>query len=254
MKIESNMEVEVLRVEANNAYASVMYQGYAANKRVPNFAPQDSLYQESLKDESKQLKNVYHDFSQFNPMNFLGTAYIRSKIMESSQSQENSINLTPGTTLSLGEYSGQDVILSIGDSSVSMSWGSNPIGSAYVKKFNETINRMLNGQRDENGIPDLSKLTREQVAELRKIARDHEWTIMQMGGVEQYESIWRIGESFDYLIRIANGQMPMASLSPDMYEKIKAGLDKMGIDTSKPFYVNGQKFTFTEGGALRYSE
>jgi len=103
-------------------------------------------------------------------------------------------------------------------------------------------------------IPDLSKLTREQVAELREIERGHEWTIMQMGGVEQYESIRRIGESFDHLIRIANGQMPMASLSPDMYEKIKAGLEMVGIDTSKPFYVNGQKFIFTEGGALRCSE
>lgn len=61
--------------------------------------------------------------------------------------------------------------------------------------------------QDENGISDLSKLTREQVAELRKMERDHEQTIMQMGGAEQYESVLRIGESFDYLIRIANGQM-----------------------------------------------
>lgn len=40
-------------------------------------------------DESMRLKDVvYHDFSEFNPMNFLGTAYIRSKVMESSYGKE----------------------------------------------------------------------------------------------------------------------------------------------------------------------
>lgn len=230
-----------------------MYQGYAANKRVPNFSPQDSLYQESLKDESKKLKNVYRDFSEFNPMNFRG-AYIRSKIQAASQSQDNSINLTPGTALSLGEYSGKDVMLRIGDSSVSMSWGSDPMGSEYVKKFNDTLRSLLNGAVDENGIPDMSKLTREQLAVLKKIQKNHQSMISDLGGVEQYESIRRIGESFDALIRIANGQMPRAALSHDDHVNIKAGLEKAGIDTSSPFTVNGQKFYFTEGGTLRFSE
>ncbi len=232
-----------------------MYQGNTVKKRVPDFKPQDSMYEESLKDESKQLKNVYYDFSEFNPLNFKG-AYMRSKIEGSSenQNQENSINLTNGTTVNFGEYSGRDVTLCIGESSVSMSWGSSPIGSAYIKKINDTIKGMLNGERDENGIPDLSKLTREQVAIIFNMEKVHTKNVMKLGGVKQYETICKMGESFDALIRVANGQMPKAAISPDMHENIKAGLEKVGIDTTKPFTVNGQKFYFSEGGVLKFFE
>jgi len=48
--------------------------------------------------------------------------------------------------------------------------------------------------------------------------------------------------------------MPKAALDPILHENIKDGLDRMGVDTSKPFYVNGRKFYFTEGGALRFFE
>ncbi len=232
-----------------------MYQGNTANKRVPNFKPQDSMYEESLKDESKHLKNVYYDFSEFNPLNFKGT-YMRSKIegFSENQNQENSINLTPGTKVSLGEHAGKDVALCIGESSVSMSWGSEPMGSAYVKKFNDTLRSLLNGVVDENGVPDMSKLTKEQQSVLDNIQTNHQSMIMKLGGVEQYETICKMGESFDALIRVANGQMPKAAISPDMHENIKAGLEKVGIDTTKPFTVNGQKFYFSEGGVLKFFE
>lgn len=247
------MEVNVLRVEAYNTYASIIYQGNKVNKRMPNFAPQDSLYAESLNDESKQLKNVYYDVSEFNPLNFLCTAYISSKAIESAQVQENSINLTPGTTVSLGEYSGQDVVLHVGDSSISMFWGSNPIGSDYSKRITDYINQMINYAVDKYGFPDMSKLTKEQVAQIWKIEKNQQNVIYKLGGPEEYDYLTKIGGAVDCLIRVANGQMPMASLSHDVYEKIKTGLDKMGIDTSRPFYVNGQKFVFSEDGVLRYA-
>jgi len=233
-----------------------MYLGYhdhMADKGVPNFSPQDSLLQESLTDEPRKLKNVYYDPRELNPLNFRG-AYVRSKIQSVSQSQDNSINLTPGTVLSLGKYSGKDVTLHIEDSSVSMSWGSDPMGSEYVNKFNDTLRRLLNGAVDENGIPDMSKLSKEQLAVLEKIQKNHQSMIVSLGGVEQYEYIRRIGESFDALIRVANGQMPRAALSHEDHLNIKAGLEMVGIDTSRPFYINGQKFYFSEGGSLRYSE
>jgi hypothetical protein len=77
-----------MRVESNNSYAT-MYQGYSASKRAGALHPQDNVFQDSMVDESMCLKDVvYHDFSEFNPMNFLGTAYIRSKVMESSYGKE----------------------------------------------------------------------------------------------------------------------------------------------------------------------
>jgi hypothetical protein len=238
-----------MRVENNNSYAAVNYQDYADIKRVASFSKQDGPNKESLDDESRQIKNVYHDFKKFIPLNFRG-AYIQSQIQAASLNQKNSINLSSGTTFSLGEYSGQDVMISIGDSSVNMSWGTEPIGSSYVKKFNDTIRSLLKGNVDENGVPDLSKLTRQQISVLDKVTKKHETVIMKMGGVDQYESIRKIGESFDYLIRVSNSQMPEASLSLEDQINTLAGLEKIGIDTSNPFYINDQKLYFSKGGVL----
>lgn len=238
-----------MKVENNNSYGTVNYESYTAIKRVPGFSEQDGKIRENLNDETKLIKNLYHDFSEFNPLNFRG-AYIQSKIQAVSQEQGNSVNFTSGTAFSLGEYSGQDVMVRIGDGSVNMSWGTELIGSSYVKKFNDTVRSLLNGNVDENGIPDLSKLTREQISILDKVRKQHETVIMKMGGVDQYESIRKIGESFDYLIRVSNGQMPDTSLSPEDQINIKAGLEKIGIDTSRPFYISGQKLHFSGEGAL----
>lgn len=235
-----------MRIPASNANTST--HGLLATKKSPRFSEQNSVYENNLKDDTKQLKKVYHDFREFNPVNFVRTAYQFPKNLSSTSSiEDNSINLTPGTTLNLGNYSGQDVVLRIGNDSVGMSWGSSPIGNDDVKQFNDTLHRMLNGAVTETGAPDVSKLTKEQCAILSKMGHDSSKIVEQMGGIRQYEAIRHIGESFDLLIRVANGQMPMASLSPDNHVNIKAGLEKVGIDTSRPFYVNGQKFTLENG-------
>ena len=243
-----------MRVESNNSYAT-MSQGYSASKRAAALHPQDNVFQDSMVDESMRLKDVvYHDFSEFNPMNFLGTAYIRSKVMGSSYGQENSINLTPGERISLGKYSGENLYLEVRDSSCNIAWGSTPVGDDYNRRITDVINKMIGGAVDENGFPDMTKLTKEQNEIIHRMEMTHQWAVTQLGGPAEYDHLCRISDAIDQLIRIANGQMPKAALDPILHENIKDGLDRMGVDTSKPFYVNGRKFYFTEGGALRFFE
>lgn len=236
------MEGYILIVIDNNTNSPVVYKGYTPlTKKMPVFAPEDSKFQEALKDASKQLMNVYRDPEELMPGNYSATPYTYLKT-DPSQNQENSINLTPGSTISFGQYLGKDLTLRIGNSSVSMYWGSDPIGAAANERLNDTIRTMLKGAVNEGGAPDMTKLTKEQNAILDKISYANDAIITQMGGIEQYESIRKMGESFDLLIRVANGQMPPIAAPVD--DEIKAGLAKLGIDTSKPVYVNGQKILF----------
>ncbi|HOQ07387.1 MAG TPA: hypothetical protein PK127_01170 [Clostridiales bacterium] len=242
-----------MRIEAGNAHATAAYQIHPVGKRLPDCFQKDAFFREILNDESKKLKGVFYSADEFNPVNFKGP-YITPEIPPEALNAENSIILVPGTVISMGVYSGKELTLRVGGSYVGMHWDSEPIGSEHVKKVNDMIRRFLNGVVDENGIPDISKLTRSQVAALNRIEREHHSVVMKLGGPKQYEHIRRAGEALDALIRVANGQMPGAALSPDTHLQIRAALEMAGIDTSKPFYVNGRKFYFTAGGGLRFAE
>jgi len=242
-----------MRIEAGNAQAAATYKRHAVSKKLSEFFQQDSFFREILNDESKRLKDVFYSPSEFNPINFKGP-YITPEIPPTAQTGENSIILTPGTVIRMGTYSGKELALHVGDSSVGMYWGSEPIGFEHVIMVNNLIRRFLNGAVDENGIPDISMLTRAQVEVLNRTAMQHDSVVMKLGGLTQYEYIRKAGEAFDALIRVANGQMPRAALSPDTHRQIKAGLEMAGIDTSRPFYVNGRKFYFTAAGGLRFAE
>lgn len=243
-----------MRITDNNSYMSVAYERKLNNKKTPNIKVKDTMFQDIANDETKKIKDVYYDYSEIDPRTYLGKAYLGLKAQSSAPDKENSITLTPGTTVSLGKYSGHSVIMHITDNSTSLSYGSNPIGSDYVALFNTTIRRMLNGTVDQNGIPDMSKLTREQNIELLNLEKNHEKTISELGGPEEYDSFNKVASAIDCLIRVANGQMPGAAISPDVHQDIKIGLEEMGIDTSKSFYVNGQKFIFSTGNVLNFAE
>jgi len=245
-----------LRIDGSPNF-SIMYQKNSENKKIATLVPKNEAFHDyldvnHLQDESKRLNYAYTSAREYlDAMAELhSTPFLKKEdILESSAHVENSLILVPGSSISLGTYYGEDVILTIGTSSCSLSWGNVPLGTAYVQKVNELIRKMI-PDTDANGVPDLSKLTKEQVAILKRMESEQNDVIIRLGGVNEYEILHKIAEHFGSLIRFANGQIP--NLSKESSQIFKLGLEKAGIDTTKPFYINGQKLEFSNEGVITY--
>lgn len=236
---------------------SIMYQKNSENKKIATLVPKNEAFHDyldvnHLQDESKRIKYAYTSAGEYlDAIDVMHSVPFLKKedIVGSSEYVENSLTLVPGSSFSLGTYSGDDVVLTIGASSCSLSWGNVPLGTAYVQKVNELIRQML-PETDANGVPDLSKLTKEQVAILKRMESEQNDVTIRLGGVNESEILHKIAEHFGSLIRFANRQGPY--LSSESSQMVKLGLEKAGIDTTKPFYINGQKLEFSNEGVITY--
>lgn len=234
---------------------TIQYAASSNTKKTAMLVPKNDAFSDQLEithlqNEANQLSFAYTDGKEFiremeqlNAIPFLTEEALANKLLE----QENALTLTPGTRLYLGADSGQDIFLTVGSNGISLSTGRTALGSAYVEEKNKLIREMLN-VTDPNEVPDLSKLTKEDLETLKNMEEAFQQAVSQLGGSQQYEALNKIAESFGSLIRYANGQ---ASFIPVEYNgAIKDGLEKAGIDTTQPFYVNGQKLMFNEYGIL----
>ncbi|WP_047980189.1 hypothetical protein [Ornithinibacillus contaminans] len=170
------------------------------------------------------------------------------EIKSTFSDQESALALTPGTKIKLSSYTNPAVYVTVEKESVSISTDTTPLGRAYVNEFNTTVREMLN-VTNSNEIPDLSKLSKEDLAIVKQMQQEHADAVKGIGGEKQYQSLHAIAESLDDFIRFANGQSH--SVSVEDHENIKSGLEMMGIDTSQPFYINGNKIEYGENGFVR---
>lgn len=204
------------------------------------------------------------DITSLNKLNYAytnGLDFIRAKDQNSDvpfltldelknalTPQENALTLIPGTKIKLSSHANPEVYVTVEEDSVSISTDTTPLGSAYVDALNKTVRKMLN-VTNSSEIPDLSKLSKGDLAIVKQMQKDHTDAVKGIGGDEEYHLLHTITASLDNFIRFANGQSPWVAVNN--HEKIKSGLEMMGIDTSQPFYINGNKLEFDEDGFAR---
>lgn len=197
-----------------------------------------------------QIKYAYtnaEDFIYGKGLNLDAPLLTPDKLENDLTQQENSLTLTPGTKIKLSTHTNPEVYITVEKDSVSFSTDKTLLGSAYVDLFNQTVRELLN-VTDPNEIPDLSKLSREDLVTVKQMQKYRNDAIKGIGD-EQYELLHTIAESLDNFIRFANGQSPWVAV--DNHQEIRSGLEMMGIDTSQPFYINGNKLKFDEEGLVR---
>lgn len=234
---------------------TIRYQPSDNNKKVAVLEPKNEEFYKylsvnHLQDESKKIKFAYTSAQDFlEAMEQLhNTPFLtEDEIFRSRSNFKNSLTLVPGKSITLTTATNEKIQLSVGTHSCTISYGTTPMGTAYVQKINELIRKML-PQTDPNQPPDLSLLTREQLAILKRMENEQYLAATKLGGVHEYEVLHKIAESFGSLIRFANGQIP--GIPQDSRKYIKLGLEKAGIDTTKPFYINGQKLQFDYDGQI----
>ncbi|QDP39462.1 hypothetical protein [Radiobacillus deserti] len=233
-----------------------------------------------INNQTKQLSNpkknnqTFHDYLEktnidLASLNKLQDAYtnkvdfIRAKgqntdapfltlddLINTLSDEKNALTLTPGTKIKLAAYRNPEVYVTVKEDSVHISTDKTALGSAYVDAFNSTVRKMLY-VTDSNEIPDLSKLSKEDLAIVKQMQNEHTDAVKGIGGDEEYQFLHTIAESLGNFIRFANGQSPWVAVQN--HEEIKKGLEMMGIDTSQAFYVNGSSLYVGEDGLVRKS-
>lgn len=233
----------------NTVNFSIRYLPSNNNEKVAVLEPKNEDFYKylsinHLKDESKKIRFAYTSAQAFLEAKeqLHSTPFLtEDEIVKSSNALENSLTLVPGNSIHLTSATNEKIVLSVGTRSCTISYGTTSLGAAYVQKINDLIRKML-PQTDPNKPPDLSLLTKEQLAILKRMENEQYLAATKIGGVHEYEVFHKIAESFGSLIRFANEQI--SSIPQDSIQYIKLGLEKAGIDTTKPFYINGQKLQF----------
>lgn len=237
----------------------------------PEYQPNQT--KEEISNQSKNQK--FHEYMErsnidstsLNKLNYAYTNasdFIKAKASEvdlafltldeiksTFSDQEKALTLAPGTKIKLSSHTNPAVYVTVEKDSVSISTDTTPLGRAYVNEFNKTVREMLN-VTNSNEIPDLSKLSKEDLAIVKQMQQEHAEAVKGIGGEKQYQFLHSIAESLDDFIRFANGQSP--SIAVEDHKRIKSGLEMMGIDTSQPFYINGNKIEYGEKGFVRSLE
>ncbi|MFB4165797.1 hypothetical protein ACE1TI_18860 [Alteribacillus sp. JSM 102045] len=212
-----------------------------------NYLEKSNLDIHSLNQINYAYTNA-EDFINGKGQNLDAPLLSLNELKNTLSQQENSLTLAPGTKIKLSPYTSPEVYVTVERDSVTISTDKTPLGSAYVDTFNKTVRKMLNVS-DSNEIPDLSKLSKEDLAIVKQMQKHHTDAVKGIGGDDEYHLLHTIAESLDNFIRFANEQSPWVAI--ENHEEVKLGLEMMGIDTNQPFYVNGSKLKFDEDGLVR---
>lgn len=158
---------------------------------------------------------------------------------------DNSITFEEGKAYNFGEYNGFMITFGFNEDYYFSNVN-------YTDKINKLIREMLGTVPGE--LPDVSKLTREQNKELSNLEKEWQDIIIKIGGPNKSEEIHRILDSLQRMLKIITNNYSLVGLGGETGQNAKEGLEMLGIDTSKPFIINGYKMGYNEGGFYRIEE
>lgn len=184
------------------------------------------------KDEFKPTlsqKTVYYSTDIFIHSEFIDASKI-SKGLNSSKKvsnieASNQIDFRSGKPIKLGEYNGETIEIRDYSAFGGIIDSSLAIPDLLVSKPGQQQNSI-----EKRASELASKLTSSQIAEISSIS-------------------W----AFNTFAKVAEGKMAIQSVPENMHKAVKLGLEKMGVDLSKPFAINGEEFYIRgDSGKLDY--
>lgn len=163
----------------------------------------------------------------------------------SSMDSDNSITFREGQVYNFGEFNGFMVTFGFNEDYYFSNIN-------YTDKLNELTRRMLGTVPGE--MQDLSKLTPEQLEEFKELEKEWMDIVLKIGGPEKSEEIHRILDSLQWMLKIITNNYSLVGLGGETGQNAREGLEMLGIDTSKPFVINGYKMGYNEHGFYRIEE